>query len=209
MEKIIPGVVLKQEDKGEYDKQILLFTPEGMIPATMKGVKKNNAKLRFGALPFAFAEYSLARGKHGGFTVTGCSQIEDLSDISANTEAFFAASFISESTIYARPDGGETFAEFLKSLKSLLYDEIKPLFVAIHYCQYLIHTAGYGYEYTRPESIARPLDLLYYTRSLDDYKIVADIDDDLFLRTFSSITSNFEKKFDCKFLSKDLLQNRI
>lgn len=208
MEKITAGIVLKQEDRGESDKLITLLTPDGIITAVVKGVKKSKAKLKFAALPFAFAEYSLS-GKGSIFTVTGCTQIEDLSKITQNIYDYYVASFMSEVAIKSNASG-EFFVEFLKTLKCLLYQNIKPIALAIHFCQYVIHNSGYGYDYhTKPSIVAHPIDLLYFTSTLDKAKEYEFNDDELNKKTFIAISKNFEEKFDSSLLSKELLINLV
>ncbi len=205
MERITPGIVLKQEDRGEFDKLVTLLTPQGVIPVMMKGVKKSKAKLRFGALPFAFAEYTLS-GRGGLPTVTGCMQIEDLSKITADVDLYYAATLISEVALRANL-GGEVFFELLKTLKAMLYGEVGPIPGAIHFCQYVIHNSGYGYDYSvEPSEVKRPIDLLYYTLELSRLSTYDLADDELMRRTLAAITKNFEDKFDCVLLSKSFLQ---
>jgi len=207
LEKITPGIVLRQEDRGETDKTVTLLTPDGVIRVIMKGVKKSKAKLKFGALPFAFMEYSLTE-KGGVFTVTGCTQIEDLSAVSKDIDVFYSASFLSEVAIKAL-DGGKVFFEFLKCLKAMLYKNANPIGVAIHFCQFVIHNSGYGYDYTKkPNEITRPIDLLYFTQKLEGIEEF-QFSDDLLIRTFVAICKNFEEKFDCNLLSKKFLIKEI
>ena len=204
MEKITPGIVLKQEDRGEADKLITLLTPDGVITAVMRGVKKTKAKLKFGALPFAFMEYTLSV-KGGNYTVTGCTQIEDLSAVTASLEIYYSASFISEIAIKSSATGNEAFLELLKTLKAMLYENAHPLASAIHFCQFAIHNSGYGYEYKQPVSVTRPIDLLFYTKTLARLVQYDFCDEQLLLQTLKAITKNFEEKFDCTLLSKTFL----
>ena len=204
MEKITPGIVLKQEDRGEADKLITLLTPNGVITAVMRGVKKTKAKLKFGALPFAFMEYTLS-GKHGNYTVTGCTQIEDLSAVTANLEVYYCASFISEIAIKVVDSDNETFLELLKTIKAMLYENAHPLASAIHFCQFAIHNSGYGYDYRQPVSVTRPIELLYYTETLDRLVKYDFSDGQLLIQTLKAIAKNFEDKFDCVLLSKSFL----
>lgn len=72
----VSGVVVGAEDYREADRIVRILTPDrGVIRAVMRGVKKEKAKLKFAAMPFAFCEYSLMkRGAY--YTVKTASPIE-------------------------------------------------------------------------------------------------------------------------------------
>ncbi len=73
MEYKAEALVLRAADYGEYDKIVTLLTAErGKIAASLKGVRKSAAKLRFAAQPFCFAEFVLA-ARGGRNTVTSAA----------------------------------------------------------------------------------------------------------------------------------------
>lgn len=193
METVTPAILLKQRAKGENDKTVTLFTPDaGVVNAVMRGVKKNNAKLKGAATLFAFFEYTLV-SKGGLFTVTGAAKLGDFSFIAADVGAYFAADFMAECTLAAVVEPDRTiFIELLRSLEALRHAD--ALLCAIHYCQFLIHSLGYAYTYSRPQTIKLPVDLLYYTLDIDRLK---DIEAETSLKrlTFKAIVKSFEEKF--------------
>ena len=94
MDKRLTAILLRATDAKENDKKVRLFTvEEGIITATMRGVKKATAKLKFAAQPFAFCEYELSE-KNGNYTVTGANVIEDTYGICESIEKFSAASVV-------------------------------------------------------------------------------------------------------------------
>ena len=160
METVTPAILLRQRAKGENDKTVTLFTPAaGVVNAVMRGVKKNNAKLKGAATLFAFFEYTLV-SKGDFYTVTGASKLGDFSYIAADVNKYFAADFMAECTLAAVVEPDQTiFIELLRSLEALRHTDV--LLCAIHYCQFLIHKLGYAYNYIPPQTAKLHVDLLY------------------------------------------------
>ena len=60
----IKALVLRAADFKENDKLLLLYCGEyGKITASIRGVKKPGAKLKFAAEPFCFGEFMLSDRK--------------------------------------------------------------------------------------------------------------------------------------------------
>ena len=88
MEIKLSAVTLRAADYGENDKILTLLTAEnGKITAGIKGVKKPNAKLKFAAQPFCFAEFVLVK-KGDKLTVTNCSELESFYDLRTDINKF-------------------------------------------------------------------------------------------------------------------------
>src|SRR5690606_10850445 len=87
------GLVIRSTEYKDYDKIADILTPEGKKTVTVKGVRKQTAKLRCAALPFTYGEYLLyKKGEH--FTVTGYLHLDSFSPISENIFKFACASVI-------------------------------------------------------------------------------------------------------------------
>lgn len=88
------ALFLRAVDHGECDRIATLFTAEkGKILATVRGVRKEKAKLKFAVQPFCFAEYVFAvRG--GRHTVTGATLHEGFYSLRENVERLYAASAV-------------------------------------------------------------------------------------------------------------------
>lgn len=90
MEFKTDALLLRAADYGEYDKIVTLFTAErGKITASMKGVKRAGAKLRFAAQPFCFAEYVFASGR-GRNTVISATLHEGFYGLRESVETLYA-----------------------------------------------------------------------------------------------------------------------
>lgn len=77
----IQAVVLKKTDYRDNDRILTLLSPEkGKLTVSVKGVKKQNSKLRAGSELFAFGNYILTE-THGRYTVTGYDSIEPFHEL--------------------------------------------------------------------------------------------------------------------------------
>ena len=89
---------MASKEKGDSDKLVTFFSADhGVISATVKGVRKQGAKLSACTFSFAFSEVVLAE-KSGFYTVTACDLIEPFFELSSNFDAFEFASACLELT---------------------------------------------------------------------------------------------------------------
>lgn len=142
----VTGVVLKAIDYKEKDKLITVFTVElGVISCVLKGVNNAQAKLKFAALPFCFAEFVLAE-KNGFFTVTECSQIESFYNIVSNYNKSLLGFFMLEVTsIIMRnnePDE-QWFLVLLNYLKELAFSETNQMVIGVKFILVALSKCGY------------------------------------------------------------------
>lgn len=145
MEIKVNAVMLRAADYGENDKILTLLTAEnGKITAGIKGVKKPNAKLKFAAQPFCFAEYVLT-AKGDKYTVINCSELESFYDLRTDINKFYAACAALEGAQAATYDGvecGEIFYALVKTLSTICTgDERQPL---INFLNFLLAKSGYA-----------------------------------------------------------------
>lgn len=113
------GLLLRAVDYGENDKIVTLFTAErGKLTASMKGVKKAGAKLRFAAQPFCFAEYVFSE-RGGRNTVTGASLYDGFYALREDVGAYYAAVAVCEGCDKLLFEGMESPALFLAAVNAL------------------------------------------------------------------------------------------
>lgn len=145
------AILLKATDCREYDRRVRLLTLEaGLIHATLKGVKRPGAKLKFGAQPFAFCQYTLARGKSGDYTVTGCTGLGDLYSIATDPDKYIIGSLLLEAADIAAYAGSapEIFILLLGCLKQLAYTDTPPNVVGAHFLLKVTDLMGYADRYS-------------------------------------------------------------
>ena len=170
MEKITPGIVLKQEDRGEADKLITLFTPDGVITAVMRGVKKTKAKLKFGALPFAFMEYTLSV-KGGNYTVTGCTVEESFFNVWTDVNKYSASQIVLEALDKLSETGVsevKNLVTAVRVLEEINYSSVTPYLYATYFLVSLLPQHGINVsEEDLPLKIARLL-VGFYNASVEE-----------------------------------------
>ncbi|MDE6504813.1 MAG: DNA repair protein RecO [Clostridia bacterium] len=141
----VNAVMLRAVDYGENDKILTLLSAEqGKITAGIKGVKKPNAKLKFAAQPFCFAEYVLAK-RGDKFTVINCSECESFYDLRTDINKFYAASAAAEAVSAVTYEGGdcaEIFYAFIRALSEMCAgSERLPL---INFLLFVLGKSGYA-----------------------------------------------------------------
>ena len=148
MEVKINAFVIKSIDYKENDKLLTLYSLEsGKITASIKGVKKSGAKLKFASEPFCFAEYILAE-KNGRYTVINASYIDSFYNLRLDLKKYYACAVIGEIiNVFAEPDVSDKalFSLAINAIKDLCYkgEEISTLASFLYSA---INALGYGFN---------------------------------------------------------------
>ena len=120
-----------------------------MKRATVRGVKKHGAKLKFCSQPIALCSFELAkRGEY--YTVAGASQIESLFDITLDPERYAAGCLMLEASDVAVDEipNPRLFVKLLRTLKSLVYGgDTNPFLLGAKYIIAALDEQGYGSAY--------------------------------------------------------------
>lgn len=96
MEEKVDAIMIRSCDYKDNDKILTLFSlQEGKITASVKGVKKAGAKLKFCAQPFCFAEYVLTK-KGDRRTVISATNTDGFYVLREDIEKFYAGSALCE-----------------------------------------------------------------------------------------------------------------
>ena len=128
----------------DYDKSVHIFSAEeGMVIATMRGVRRPMAKMKFACQPFAFCEYELNE-KNGNYTVTGASTVGDLFPLTQIPEKFFAGSVVTEivECCALDSDSATLFIVSLKTLKSILISNADLSLILAKFVQKVLSING-------------------------------------------------------------------
>lgn len=149
MEEKCRAVVVRAVDYKENDKILTLFSLEnGLICASIRGVKKPNAKLKFAVQPFCFCEYVL-NVKGDRRSVVGADIIESFYPIREDIVKYYAGSVALEFVndfMHEGMDGKELFILLMEFLKSLCYYTLSP---KIALAKFLFEALGLsGYDLT-------------------------------------------------------------
>ncbi|MDE5896446.1 MAG: DNA repair protein RecO, partial [Clostridia bacterium] len=144
MEFKTDALLLRATDYGESDKIVTLLTADrGKLTASVKGVKKAAAKLRFAAQPFCFAEYVLAaRGERN--TVVSASLYDGFYSLREDLPAYFSAACVTEACdrlSYEDTESGEFLVAAVTALREMGGGD--PAFALVKFLLRALALAGY------------------------------------------------------------------
>ncbi len=146
MEIKVNAIVIKTVDYKDNDKILTLYSLEyGKITATIKGVKKSGAKLKFASEPFCFCEYILAV-KGDRYTVINASHIDTFYNLRLDLKKYYSVAVVGEFVNKLIEDGicDEYFFDLLiNTVKNICYQNSELFYL----CNFLIQTIkilGYG-----------------------------------------------------------------
>ena len=197
MEEItVNGLVAGGEDYGESDRLVRLLTAElGLVTARMRGVKKEKAKLKFAATPFALCEYVLIK-RNGFYTVKTASQTESLFSVCGDPDKYIVGSLMIETAAASAEENesAERFVSLLTALKRLIYSDVDPYSIGLNYVYSLILKGGYAVAGERQKEFSVPVE---EQKSLGDSALAKRL-----LKKYSEL---FEDRFYVKLKSAALL----
>lgn len=208
MEKTMTAILIRATDKGESDKLVRLFSvQDGIVTATLRGVRKKNAKLKFAAQPFSVCEYEAAQ-KNGRLLITGATQIEDMYELCTDAEKYAAASVAIEVVDKAAVsiDSSELFVYLLKTLKALLSSENNSAIIVAKFVQKIISVSGFAeIKINRVDSPATASELLDYIayKTMDETSRLI-FNEQLSLNALRIILRKFEKIYEVKLKSSEI-----
>ncbi len=140
------ALLLRAVDYGEYDRIVTLLTAErGKIAATLKGVKKAGAKLRFAAQPFCFAEYVFA-ARGGRNVVTSASLYDGFFPLCEDVARYYAAAVVTGACDALALEGmqaGELLVAAVTALENICADDALAL---VRFLLRALAFAGYPVE---------------------------------------------------------------
>ncbi len=145
----LQAIVLDSKDAKDADKRLALFTLEqGLIWATIKGVKKAKAKLASFSQPFCFAEFLLSK-KGDFYTVINASVIENFFSISQDFDKYIVGTAMLEfckKTVKENDAALSLFVLLAKCLKQLEFGSGNPMAVLIKFLLSGLGIVGYGVQ---------------------------------------------------------------
>ena len=69
------GIILLENNMGDFDKMVTLLTPFGKIGCAAKGARRNNSSLMAGTQYFCFGDYMIYKGTNS-YKINSCETIE-------------------------------------------------------------------------------------------------------------------------------------
>lgn len=196
-------IVLKISDYRDNDKLARVLTAEnGLVTVLFRGVKKEKAKLKPFAQPFAVFNARLTSSKSSFLTPLEPMLIQDGFSLCVDLKTFTAASVAAEATVGAICDEenhSDMFVAFLKLVKALLFDG-DPFYSATVYMAELLKISGFFREYSYDVEPKTPVQLLGYSQRFGYQKRTAC---DLSRRALKYVCSEYGRYFDVRLNSVD------
>lgn len=89
------GIIIAENNMGDFDKMITILTPNGKIGCSAKGARKPKSQLVAGTQFLCFGEYMLFKGNNT-YTLNSCETIEIFYDIRIDLDKLEYASQITK-----------------------------------------------------------------------------------------------------------------
>ena len=91
----VKGVVIAENNMGDFDKMITLLTPNGKIGCSARGARRPKSQLMAGTQFLCFGEYMLFKGS-STYTLNSCETIELFYNIRTDLDKLEAAAYITK-----------------------------------------------------------------------------------------------------------------
>lgn len=115
----IKGIVISENNMGDFDKMISILTPNGKIGCSARGARRPKSALMAGTQFLCFGEYMLFKG-NGKYTLNSCETIELFYNIRTDLDKLEYASHITK-IIQAVTDENQNTYKILQLYLNTLY----------------------------------------------------------------------------------------
>lgn len=89
------GIILLENNMGDFDKMVTLLTPSGKIGCAAKGSRRNNSSLMAGTQYLCFGDYVIYKGNNS-YRINSCEPIEVFYNIRMDLDKLKYAAHISK-----------------------------------------------------------------------------------------------------------------
>lgn len=89
------GIILLENNMGDFDKMVTLLTPSGKIGCAAKGSRRNNSSLMAGTQYLCFGDYMIYKGNNS-YKINSCETIEVFYNIRTDLDKLKYAVHISK-----------------------------------------------------------------------------------------------------------------
>ena len=113
------GIILSENNMGDFDKMVTLLTPSGKIGCAAKGARRNNSSLMAGTQYLCFGDYMLFKGTNS-YKVSSCETIEVFYNIRTDLDKLKYAAHITKIVNDVTDENQNTY-RILQLLLNTLY----------------------------------------------------------------------------------------
>ncbi len=143
----IKGIIIRATDYREKDKIIDIFTPEGIVPVSVKGVRAPTAKLKNLSGVLTYGDFSFQEGK-GRKVLSGGEVVDNFFPCWTDPKKYAAAMLcieLTEKLFRREEDLREEFVVLLKSIGEIAYGG-SPLSTALWFFVKIAEKIGCDYS---------------------------------------------------------------
>ena len=113
------GIILQENNMGDFDKMVTLLTPAGKIGCAAKGARRNNSALMAGTQYLCFGDYMLYKSAHS-YRINSCETIEVFYNIRTDLDKLKYAAHITKIVNDVTDENQNTY-RILQLLLNTLY----------------------------------------------------------------------------------------
>ena len=113
------GIILLENNMGDFDKMVTLLTPFGKIGCAAKGARRNNSSLMAGTQYLCFGDYMIYKGRNS-YQINSCDTIEVFYNIRTDLDKLKYAVHISKIVNDVTDENQNTY-RILQLLLNTLY----------------------------------------------------------------------------------------
>ncbi|MBP3503248.1 MAG: DNA repair protein RecO [Clostridia bacterium] len=113
------GIILSENNMGDFDKMVTLLTPSGKIGCAAKGARRNNSALMAATQYMCFGDYMIYKGNNS-YKINSCETIEVFYNIRTDLDKLKYAVHISKITNDVTDENQNTY-RILQLILNTLY----------------------------------------------------------------------------------------
>ena len=141
----IKGIVIAENNMGDFDKMLTIFTPNGKISCSAKGARRPKSQLMAGSQFLCFGEYMLFKG-NSTYTLNSCDTIEIFYNIRTDLDKLEYAANITkmiQDATYENQNTYKILQLFLNTLYVIANTDMDLTFVSSIFKMRLMNILGY------------------------------------------------------------------
>ena len=141
----IKGIVISENNMGDFDKMITLLTPNGKIGCSAKGARRPKSQLMAGTQFLCFGEYMLFKGNNT-YTLNSCETIELFYNIRVDLDKLECASNITkliQDVTYENQNTYKILQLYLNTLYVIANTDMEFSFIASIFKMRLMNLLGF------------------------------------------------------------------
>lgn len=141
----IKGIVISENNMGDFDKMITILTPNGIIGCSAKGARRPKSQLMAGTQFLCFGEYMMFKGNNT-YTLNSCETIELFYNIRVDLDKLETASNITkiiQDVTYENQNSYRILQLYLNTLYVIANTDMEHKFITSIFKMRLMNLLGF------------------------------------------------------------------